>query len=143
MPELNHKAEGRPATLFGLPGFEDLRSFTGTENYWTSIITYKGRQLSYTDGVKYVASKAEAFWLIDMALLHAVEIYGRAGETGMQTHSLLVGRLDVNPDDTAVFKMLDGNGKVLARQDIPFTDFPALSQVIWVKEGIAMLPSEY
>ena len=40
----------------------DLNQFTGTECYyphWT-------KKLVYTDGVKFVADVAEAFWLIDL-----------------------------------------------------------------------------
>jgi hypothetical protein len=44
----------------------DLSHFMGTEEYyrhWT-------RRLVYTDGVKYVAERGSAFWLIDAIASH-------------------------------------------------------------------------
>lgn len=135
----------RPATLFEAKGFDDLRSFTGTETYWRSGFVYKGRALSYTDGVKYIAEKAGAYWLVDLVLAQATEIYCKhASPARDRFHDVLVCELTVNDEsDTAVLEILDGDRNVLYTQTLLFTDFPAAFQVIWVKQGIAMLPSEY
>ena len=55
-------------------------------------------------------------------------------------------KLTVN-DSSAKLSIEDGNGKVLAQQDIEFTDFPLESIDIWSQfdgnKWIHLLPSEY
>lgn len=135
----------RPQNLFSTPGFEDLGRYTGTDNYWRSGFVYKDRSLSYTDGVQYVAEKAKAYWLIDMCLSHAVEIYKKYAATEPRKfYDVLVCELTLKEDsDGAVFMVYDGDRRIIALQDIQFTYFPAAKQVFWIKEGILMLPSEY
>ena len=40
----------------------DLAQFSGTDNWWK----HRTGRLTYTDGVKFLAEKAGAFWLIDL-----------------------------------------------------------------------------
>jgi hypothetical protein len=51
----------------------DLDHFTGTNFYWKHGFN---RRLLYTDGVKYFAEKAKAYWFIDAI---AVGVHGRRG----------------------------------------------------------------
>ena len=44
----------------------DLAQFCGTDNWWKH---WTGR-ITYTDGVKFLAEKAGAFWLIDLVASH-------------------------------------------------------------------------
>jgi hypothetical protein len=58
---------------------------------------------------------AGAYWLMDLC----------SYQRKLRQHVFQVWTLTVNPDDhTALAVCDDGNGKTLARQKIPFTDFP-------------------
>lgn len=116
-----------------------LAEFIGTTAYYKHFIP----GFKFTDGVHYLAETYNCYWLIDVALSHAMELYQKHGGPEAEQNRLLCGKLTVNDDDTALFVMDDGNGNVLARQKIPFTDFPAKEQTIWVQNFVAMLPSEY
>ncbi len=124
----------RPKTL------PDLHHFTGTENWWK----YPYSRFTYTDGIKHVAEKAKAYWLLDVIFSHAANI------TKQERHNtdqrlFMVFNLKVNPDDSAVFTAEDGNGNVFdyARQEIGYTDFPAKSFKCYLTDNVCMLPSEY
>lgn len=51
----------------------DLNQFTGTENYWKYPFS---RYFVYTDGVKYFAEQAKAYWFLDAI---ALGVHGRKG----------------------------------------------------------------
>lgn len=111
----------------------NLSSFTGTSRYYPFT-----RRHLLTDGTKYLADTAGAYWLMDAAASHLDEI-------GTQDWFVLI-RLEVQ-NRSAVMVYEDGNGHEHARQEIEYTDFP-LSQIqllaCWNGEHwIIMLPSEY
>lgn len=110
-----------------------LAHFTGTERYYR--IT---RRHLLTDGTKYVAEAAGAFWLMDAVASHLMEL-------GTADWFVLV-RLQVT-DSRAVMIYEDGNGLEHARQEIPYTDFPMSSFVLYCcwdgEHWVLMLPSEY
>lgn len=110
-----------------------LAHFTGTERYYR--IT---RRHLLTDGTKYVAEAAGAFWLMDAVASHLTEL-------GTADWFVLV-RLQVK-DSKAVMIYEDGNGREHARQEIPYTDFPMSSFVLYCcwdgEHWVLMLPSEY
>jgi len=110
-----------------------LSYFTGTTAYYR----ISNRHL-LTDGTKYLAEAAGAFWLMDAAASHLDEI-------GTVDWFVLV-KLQVK-DSRAVMIYEDGNGYEHARQEIAYTDFP-LSEIqlyaCWTGEHwVLMLPSEY
>ena len=106
----------------------DLNQFTGTENYyrhWT-------RCGVFTDGVKYLAEQAGAYWLID-----AVFSYRRR-------ESFQVLTLRKNDDNSAVLTMQEDSGEpVKVRQTIPFTDFPLDQIKLYLIDSVLLLTSEY
>jgi len=110
-----------------------LAHFTGTERYYR----ISNRHL-LTDGTKYVAEAAGAFWLMDAVASHLMEI-------GTADWFVLV-RLQVT-DSRAVMIYEDGNGGEHARQEIPYTDFPLSEFVLYCcwdgEHWVLMLPSEY
>lgn len=110
-----------------------LAHFTGTERYYR--IT---RRHLLTDGTKYVAEAAGAFWMMDAVTSHLAEI-------GTADWFVLV-RLKVT-DSKAVMVYEDGNGHEHARQEIPYTDFPLADFVLYCcwdgEHWVLMLPSEY
>jgi N-acetylglucosamine-6-phosphate deacetylase len=110
-----------------------LTQFTGTEHYYRL-----NRKCVLTDGTKYLAEAAGAYWLMDTAASYLLEL-------GTADWFVLI-RLVVN-DSAALLTLEDGNGRIRARQEIPFTDFPANEQVLYAvwdgEHWVLMLPSEY
>jgi hypothetical protein len=110
-----------------------LTQFTGTEKYYRI-----SRKHLLTDGTKYVAETAGAFWLMDAVASHLSEL-------GTDDWFVLV-RVTVT-NSSAVMRYEDGNGKVRAQQAIPYTDFPMQEFLLYAcwdgEQWVLMLPSEY
>ena len=82
----------------------ELSSFTGTSRYYQFT-----RRHMLTDGTKYLADKAGAYWLMDAADSHLDEI-------GTQVWYVLI-RLVVQ-NRSAVIAYEDGDGHEHTRQEI-------------------------
>ena len=110
-----------------------LAQFTGTEKHYRI-----SRRHLLTDGTRYLAEKAACFWMMDAVASHLSEI-------GTEDWFVLV-RVSVT-EGRAVMVYEDGNDHELARQEIPYTDFPleAISlYACWdTQHWVIMLPSEY
>jgi len=110
-----------------------LAHFTGTTAYYR----ISNRHL-LTDGTKYLAEAAGAYWLMDAAASHLDEI-------GTKDWFVLI-KLTVK-DSRAVMIYEDGNGNEHARQEIAYTDFPLSEIVLYAcwdfEHWVLMLPSEY
>ena len=111
----------------------NLSSFTGTSRYYP----FSRRHL-LTDGTKYLADTAGAYWLMDAAASHLDEI-------GTQDWFVLIRLVVQNRSAVMVYE--DGNGHEHARQEIEYTDFP-LSHIqlfaCWNgSHWVIVLPSEY
>ena len=112
----------------------DLAQFCGTENWckhWTG-------RLTFTDGVKFLAEKAGAFWLIDLVASYQT---ARLRQEEFQVWILTVDR-ERTPMAVATCQA-DTNAPVLVRQPIDYTDFPLPSIKLWLVGGVLMLPNEY
>ena len=109
----------------------NLEAFTGTENYyrhWTGEIVY-------TDGVRYLAEKAGAHWLIDAIA---------SWQHRVKDCYFQIWELRVNDDGSAVLTMKeDTDEPEKVRQKIPFTDFPLEYIKLYCIDGVLLLPSEY
>jgi len=113
-----------------------LDNFTGSDNlyqHWT------GPNVLYTDGVKYLAERAGAFWLLDkIATLQALPKIKR--------EEFQVWRLKVD-NKKAVLTCTDGgNGGPeikLHSEKIDFTDFPLDEITLWFTGNTILLPREY
>jgi hypothetical protein len=120
----------------------ELAHFTGTESYTNLRYPWLKKHFLLTDGTKYLAEKASAFWLMDAIASHQTNGQLAAEEFQFWT-------LDVNEKNEAVLTCTDGNEKQLVRQEIPFTDFPLHSITLYaVQDGtlgglVVMLTSEY
>ena len=112
---------------------QDLAQVTGTTCYYRI-----GRQHLLTDGTHYLAEKAGCYWIMDAVVSHVAEI-GTADW-------FIVVRMEVE-EHQAVMRYEDGNGRELARQAIPYTDFPLPNltlYAVWDTEHwVIMLPGEY
>lgn len=110
-----------------------LTQFTGTEHYYRIH-----PQIVLTDGAKFLADEAGAYWLMD-----AIASYLRFFQP---KECFACCALKVNSIGAELL-IDDGNGNILAKQEIEYTDFP-LPEIklygIW-SDGfwVIMLTSEY
>jgi hypothetical protein len=109
----------------------DLSGFTGTE-YWYRHHFVRG--VTYTDGVKYFAEAAGAWWFVDDCIIEYAPL--------MRQHGFLTITLDV-ANDKAKITVDDGNDNVLATKAIPYTDCPAGQYRFYFTDNVLLLPSEY
>ena len=110
-----------------------LSQFIGTEAYW-----YISPSAVLTDGTKYVADAAGAYWLMDAIACYLPQFTGK--------EDFIVAKLNVI-GSSADLVLDDGNGRVLDQQHIEYTDFPLTSFQLYACWGgehwVVMLPSEY
>jgi hypothetical protein len=111
----------------------ELSQFTGTEQYYYNPLFPPFR---YTDGIKYLAEKTGAYWLIDFIFSYC-EVPALDGE------AFQVWKLIVDANDSALIKVEDGNNNILKEFKIPFTDFPLPRFELWLVDSVLILPSEY
>jgi hypothetical protein len=112
----------------------DLAQFTGSENWYRHAIN---RAVLFTDGAKYVADQAGAYWLLDeIAIIQPHN--ARVAAEGFQ-----VWKLAVNADQTGVLTCDDGNGRVIFSKEIEYTDFPIDGITLYFTNNTILLPREY
>jgi len=112
----------------------ELRNFTGTETYTRWSILFRNCVL--TDGAKYLAEKAHAFWFMDIIGSILAKI---------KPHEFAVCKIEKRGRG-CVFTADDGNGNVFYRQAIKYTDAPFNFKVFAQWNGemlVIMVPSEY
>lgn len=109
----------------------DLGAFIGTEQWQRHALN---RNLLLTDGVRYFADQAGAWWLLDIV---ATEIFRIQA-----SHPFLVIDLDVN-DGKADIRVSDGNDAMLFKRHIHFTDAPDGLWRFYLTDNVLLLPSEY
>ena len=128
-----HKRKGNPMNEPKLTGAEPVQ-FGGSENWYRHGLV---RSILFTDGAKYVADKAGAYWLLNEIAL------AQRYDKSVAAEEFQLWRLTVNPDHTAVLGCEDGNGEAVLSKDIPFTDFPLDEIKFYVTDSTILLPSEY
>ena len=113
---------------------ETLRQFTGTEYWYRHGLV---RNVLYTDGAKYVAENAGAYWLLD-------EIAFSQMVKRVAAEEFQLWKLKINlQDQTAQLVCEDGNGNIVFRKLIPYTDFPLEEISFYFIDNTILLPSEY
>ncbi|MDO1450723.1 hypothetical protein Q0590_30905 [Rhodocytophaga aerolata] len=113
---------------------KELNKFTGTNNYYTHQIG--GLKIYLTDGCKYLAEKGAAYWIFDIILSY--QLYQKLISAYFQVWSL-----KKMPNNTWTITCEDGNGLILAMQDIAYSDFPLHSIKLFLVDKVCMLQSEY
>jgi hypothetical protein len=76
------------------------------------------RSVTYTDGVKYVADTAGAYWLVDI-----IAIAQRLDEA-VRKERFQLWKLEARENESWTVTCEDGNRKQIYRQDMEWTDFP-------------------
>ena len=108
----------------------ELDQFNGTEHHyrhWTGML--------YTDGVKFLADKAKAYWLLDIVASYQ-------HQKKVRNEEFQVWKL-VKTGSEAIVILEDGNDNRILSQKIEYTDFPLESVSLWLQNGVLILPSEY
>jgi len=125
---------------------EELRQFTGDfERYRHAF----NRRVIYTPGVRHLAERAGAYWLIDLiASYFGSEIMKQAIADDDRLASMQFWRLDVHDNAMAVASCSADSGEDPAiTQVIPFTDFPLAYVDVWAgfdgQYWTLYLPSEH
>jgi hypothetical protein len=97
-----------------------LPYFTGTAHYYEHWLP----GCLFTDGVKFLAEKAGAFWMIDLVFSHQPEIHAKARRDTKYRDEFQVWKFNLNYSGGMHAVCDDGDGLVLASQDVEYTDFP-------------------
>lgn len=116
---------------------DELGHFYGTSQWYKHPLT----GLLYTDGVKYVADKFEAYWLLDSIF---IENTGDLAENEpFQKWTLhRVFETPEVPTDRFMLICEDGNKNIVLAHGLPFSDFIPDSITFFFIEGVLLLPSE-
>lgn len=112
----------------------DLRQFTGSENWYRHGLV---RSVLFTDGAKYVADSAGAYWLLDEIA------FAQKGEPAVAAEEFQFWKLAVKPDKTGTLTCEDGNGHAVFTKQLEFTDFPAEGVELYFTNNTILVPSEY
>jgi hypothetical protein len=121
----------------------NLNHFTGTQQ-WHRYNPILFRNVLLTDGAKYVADEAGAYWLMDAIASHQPE-----ARQNPNLREFQLWRLKVAPDKTAILECLEDSDKLpTIIQTIELTDFPLGELKLYVCPAdhvnqVIMLPSEY
>lgn len=115
----------------------DLSPFTGTENWYQHFTG-----LLYTDGVKYVADQAGAYWLID-----AIASYQQdpriTRNHNLQEFQLWILEVDTVTHTGRLSLYEDSDCPPVLTQDLEYTDFPEAKIRFYVENGVLLLPNEH
>ncbi len=107
---------------------EQLRDFNGSDDLYQHPFG-----LTFSEGVYALCERYQCWWFLDVMVSYQHEL---------KKEEFQVWKL-VKTDQSATVSCEDGNDKILRKQHIPFTDFPADEATVWVEFGTAILPSEH
>ena len=99
-----------------------LNMFSGTEHWYEHFMP----GILFTDGIKYLANEAKAYWLIDL-----IASWQTDKKVAKESFQVWIIRVD---GTKAVVTCEDGNGNVVASQDIPYTDFPLKEYRVYLED---------
>lgn len=116
---------------------DGLKNFWGTSQWYRFGIPFNW--VLMTDGAKFVADECEAYWLMGA-------IASWIPELAKKRQVFQVWKLTVK-DGKGLLVCEDGNYNQIAKQEIPFTDFPLDSIELWCENSgenwIILLPTEH
>ena len=117
---------------------QDLRQFTDTTQWhrWSNFF----RDLSCTDGVKYLAETAQAYWLLDAIGSYQIGSVIKGSE---RLQEFQVWMLYVDGSKARLECLEDSGVPPVIIQEIPLTDFPLKEIKLYCANKIILLPSEY
>ena len=107
----------------------DFAGFTGTEHFYKHWLGFV-----YTDGVKAMADKYGAYWLIDVIASY---------QSKLKKAEFQIWEIEASEGKAVVIMKEDTDRKPLVRQEIKYTTFPSGTFKLWLSNGTLLLPSEY
>lgn len=116
----------------------DLAQFTGTTSYLRHRIMPTLPGVLLTEGARYVAEQAGAWWLMDLVSINCRQWL-------LEGDDFCALKLTVT-GSSAVLEVSDGDGNTLHEETIGFTDFPEPGIEFFLQQGeepVLMLRSEY
>ena len=124
----------------------ELQYFTGDLERWRHLLY---RKLIYTPGVKHLAERAGAFWLIDaIASWLPSRQFQAAAQRDQRIYDIHFWKLMASDDRSAVLTAVADSGEEpFIRQAIEFTDFPLMEIDLYCafdgEHWTLMLPGDY
>jgi hypothetical protein len=112
----------------------DLDKFSGSDElhpHWLKTFTY-------TDGVKFLAERGNAYWLLDAIASHQPNLLRK----NPMLQSFQIWKLTV-ADRKGILWCGSDSDKLQLVQKIPFTDFPLPEVKLYLVDKVLILPSEY
>ncbi len=110
---------------------DDLQNFTGTESWYSHKLMH---ETVYTEGVKYFADHAGAYWFLDIV---DTELFPLQKEHGFLSITMTVA------NEQALITATDGNETTLWDKQISFTDCPDGTYRFFFTDNVLLLTSEY
>lgn len=111
-----------------------LAQFIGSDTFYRFGL--RGDVL-ITEGVKYVADAAGAYWLLDTIAI--TNVYEQRVRKEEFQHWILT----VGTDAAGELICDDGSANIDYKQDLDYTDFPEPGIRLYFCNGTILLPSEY
>jgi len=93
------------------------------------------RKYTYTEGVKYLAEKAQAYWLLDL-------VFESQSTHELQTIDVQIWNIRVLKDRSVEIKGETKKGYDLVHFRLYDKDFPLAEFDLWLVENTLLLPSE-
>jgi len=116
----------------------DLNTFIGTTGYYRYLAGLK-----LTDGVKYLADEAGAYWLLDIIASYQLQDEIRREPFQVWELKLSPNNATTGKYEAVVTMKTDTNRPLLVKQQIEYTDFPLDSITLYLIDGVILLTSEY
>lgn len=111
----------------------DLERFRDSEH----LYEHSTKLFEYTDGVKYLAENAGAYWLLDM-----IAAWQKRTRKDSRLRGFQLWILEVQPDHRAILNCYADPNDLRFLVRIPFTDFPLPSLKLYLENGVLCLPKE-
>ena len=124
--EIKITTDNPPLTL------ADLDNFHGSEHWYRHALN---KQVTFTDGAKFLADRAGAYWLLDEIAL--AQWINRVKAEEFQVWKFVV------TGSMGDLTCEDGNGNEVVAKKIDFTDFPLPKVTLWFENNVIYLPSEH
>ena len=117
---------------------ESLQQFCGTTQFFQLPLI----RTRFTDGIHYLAKKADCFWLITDASVIAKSLMDRSYFITVDFKRLSEAERN-QCGCGAIITYGDGNGNILEMHRYHVTDFPLDTLRLFFVDNTLMLPSEY
>lgn len=123
------------------PTAAELQAFIAQVNGFETHYRHPLSGMSFSEGVKYIADQAGAYWLIDLILIASKFEHLQGKCEGLEFWVLTTkdGKGELICTDGG---MDGGEANVVFSESIPFTDFPLEEFTLYNDGGILCLPGE-